>query len=108
MHNYKRQLMIWACLMLLLAATFSSAWLKLGFWNTFISFAVAAIKAALVVIFFMHLWRGSRSIRVTAFIALFMISLLFVISGTDYATRQVQGAPWQSPQQLPAAGTVQR
>ncbi|HTH45102.1 MAG TPA: cytochrome C oxidase subunit IV family protein, partial [Oxalicibacterium sp.] len=55
MHNYKRQLLIWVCLMLLLAATFSSAWLELGFWNTLINFAIAALKAALVVLFFMHL-----------------------------------------------------
>jgi cytochrome c oxidase subunit 4 len=108
MGDYKRQLLIWFCLMVLLAATFSSAWLELGFWNTFVSFAIAAIKAALVVIFFMHLRRGSRAIRVAAFIALFMISLLFVISGSDYATRQVQSAPWQSPQQLSSAITVQR
>ena len=106
MRNYKRQLLIWACLMLLLAATFSCAWLKLGFWNTCISFAVAAIKAALVAVFFMHLRRGSRSVRVAAFIALFMISLLFVISGSDYATRQVQGAPWQPPQQLSAVAAT--
>lgn len=102
MHDYKRQLLIWACLLLLLAATFSSAWLELGFWNTFISFAIASLKAALVVFFFMHLRRRSRSIRVTAFIALFMIGLLFVISGSDYATRQMHVAPWQAPQQLPS------
>jgi cytochrome c oxidase subunit 4 len=102
MHNYKRQLLIWVCLMLLLAATFSSAWLELGFWNTLINFAIAALKAALVVLFFMHLRRGSRSIRVTAFIALFMIGLLFAVSGSDYATRQVHAAPWQAPQRLPS------
>ncbi|HWT72241.1 MAG TPA: cytochrome C oxidase subunit IV family protein [Oxalicibacterium sp.] len=108
MHDYKRQLLIWASLMLLLAATFSSAWLELGFWNTFINFAIAALKAALVVFFFMHLRRSSRSIRVAAFVALFMIGLLFIVSGSDYVTRHVDGAPWQAPQQLSSIDRAHR
>lgn len=108
MHDYKRQLLIWLCLMLLLAATFSSAWLALGFWNTCINFAIAVVKAAIVLFFFMHLRKGSRSIRVAAFIALFMIGLLFVISGSDYMTRQVHGAPWEAPQQLSSLAGVRQ
>ncbi|HJU71467.1 MAG TPA: cytochrome C oxidase subunit IV family protein [Paucimonas sp.] len=101
--EYKRCLLVWLGLMALLALTFGSAWLPLGIWNGIINLGIAALKAGLVAAFFMHLNTGSGLIRIVAAAALFTLALLFALSGGDYATRGVHPAPWQKPQQLPAA-----
>jgi len=98
--RYKREMIVWTGLMALLAMTFGAAWLRIGTWNTVISFTIAVAKAALVMAFFMHLPESSRSVRIAAFTAVFMLGILFAISGSDYATRRVDVAPWQPPRQL--------
>ena len=87
----------WAALMLLLALTTASAFVPLGAWNAMINFIIAAMKALLVAAFFMHLSRASGLTRVVAVTAIFMLALLFALSGTDYATRNVAPAAWSAP-----------
>ena len=87
----------WAALMLLLALTTASAFVPLGAWNAMINFIIAALKALLVAAFFMHLSRAFGLTRVVAVTALFMLALLFALSGTDYATRNVAPAAWSAP-----------
>jgi cytochrome c oxidase subunit 4 len=99
--GYKQYLVVWLCLMGLLALTFGSAYLHMGVWNSVANFVIAAIKAALVAVFFMHLATSRGLIRIFAVAALFALALLFALSGSDYATRAMHWAPWQSPQQLP-------
>ncbi|TCS39372.1 cytochrome c oxidase subunit 4 [Paucimonas lemoignei] len=88
---------VWLALLVLLALTAASAYLKLGAANSVINMAIALVKAALVAVFFMHL-RGSHAlVRVIAATALFTLALLFAVSSTDYATRMVFRAPLQAP-----------
>ena len=87
----------WVALMALLAATFALAHLNLGAWNPVVALAIAAAKAVLVALFFMHLKRSSALIVLFALVALFALSLLFGLSGADYATRAVHPAPWVAP-----------
>ncbi len=96
-HSLRRSVLVWVALMVLLLLTFGSAWLKLGPWNNVINLGIAAAKALLVAIFFMHLRRGSALLRIVAAIALLMLALLFGISHADYATRVMQRVPWQTP-----------
>lgn len=87
----------WVALMALLAATFVLAHLRLGAWNPVVALAIAAAKAALVALFFMHLRRSSALVVLFAVVALLALAILFGLSGTDYATRAIHPAPWVAP-----------
>ena len=89
----KRHVKVWVALMLLLALTCGSAYLRLGVGKSIINLALAVAKAALVVTFFMHLLSSRVVIRVAAGTALFTIALLFIVSSCDYFTREVYRAP---------------
>ena len=98
---YRRLLGVWVALILLLLATWGSSYEPLGVWNGIVNIAIAAIKALLVALFFMHLKGSTALIRLFAVTALFALTLLFTLSGSDYMTRTIYRAPWQVPQQLP-------
>jgi cytochrome c oxidase subunit 4 len=87
----------WVALMALLVATFVLAHFRLGLINPILAMAIAAAKAVLVALFFMHLKRSSKLVVLFALVALFALSILFGLSGTDYVTRQVHPAPWVAP-----------
>jgi cytochrome c oxidase subunit 4 len=89
--------LVWLALMALLTLTCASAYIRMGTWNGIINLAIAAAKAALVGIFFMHLGKAHGHIRLCVAVALFMLALLFGIGSTDYATRMIYQAPWQQP-----------
>ena len=94
---YRRGVKIWVALIVLLLLTFGSSYVKLGAWNSVLNMGIAAAKALLVVLFFMHLRSAGTMLRIAAVIALVMLALLFGLSGTDYATRGLHRAPWQNP-----------
>jgi cytochrome c oxidase subunit 4 len=87
----------WVALMALLVATFVLAHFRLGAWNPVAALAIAAAKAVLVALFFMHLKRSSTLIVLFALVALFALAILFGLSGADYATRTIHPAPWVAP-----------
>ena len=83
--------LIWLALLLMLGATVGSAYVPLGPFNTAINYIIAAGKAALVFIFFMHLNRSRASIRLAAVTGLFWLVFLFSLTFTDYSTRDWNG-----------------
>jgi len=87
----------WGALLVLLALTFALAHLRLGAFNAVASLAIAAVKAALVALFFMHLRRGRALLVLFALVAPFALAILFTLSGADYITREVHTAPWVAP-----------
>jgi len=87
----------WVALLVLLALTFALAHLRLGAFNPVASLVIAAVKAALVALFFMHLRRGRALLVLFALVAPFALAILFVLSGADYVTREVHPAPWVAP-----------
>lgn len=99
----KRYLLTWLALMVLLTLTLGSAYLHLGAWNSVINLLIALVKAVLVAVIFMQLGAARASIRLCVGVALFALTLLFLLSGSDYATRVIHRAPWQVPQQLQPA-----
>ena len=90
-------ILTWLALLVLLALTAGAAWLRLGWINTAIGLAVALVKALLVALVFMRLRRAHGLLRLAALAGVATLALLFILSGTDYATRTDVPAPFQQP-----------
>ena len=84
--------LIWLAPMLLLGLTVGSAYVPLGIGNGLINYGVAVAKAALVVIFFMHLDRSRALVRLAATAGLFWLVFMFSLSLGDYLTRDWSGS----------------
>jgi len=77
----------WGGLLGLLALTCGSAFVPLGSWNVVINYAVALAKTLLVMIFFMHLRRGSAVVRLASATGLVFLALLAGLTLLDRFTR---------------------
>ena len=80
-------LLVWAALLVLLAATVTSAYVPMGALNTVANLGIAAMKAALVAVFFMGLRRPDPLLRLAAAAALFWLAALFALTFSDVLTR---------------------
>jgi cytochrome c oxidase subunit 4 len=80
-------MLTWVALLVLLALTTGSAFVPLGGFNVVVNFAIALLKALLVVFVFMHVRRGTPMTRVFAVAGLLWLSLLVGLSATDFAGR---------------------
>lgn len=60
---------------------------NLAFLHTPVAFAIAGLKATLVILFFMHLWESPRLIWLIAFGSILWLVILFVLTYADYLTR---------------------
>ncbi len=104
---------VWLALLLLLVLTFLAGdLLDVGRWNFVIALAIAAAKATLIGLFFMHIYYSPPLTRLVAVSGLFFLSILLGLALCDYATRAPQSpsgaqaptgllrqasAPWVSP-----------
>ena len=59
----------------------------LGIWNTPIALGIAGIKAALVILFFMHVIHSTRLTWVVILASVLWLAVLFVLTFADYLTR---------------------
>lgn len=75
-------------LMVLLVVTVVAAFLPLGFLNMPVAMAIASIKAALVILYFMHVKFSSRLTKVFVAGSFLWLAILFVMAFGDYYTRQ--------------------
>lgn len=96
--------LVWIALLVLLAASAGTAWLPLGHWNSVLNLGIAALKAALVLAFFMRLRASHALVRLAAAIGATTLAILFALAGSDYATRRLDPAPVQAPRQLAPLG----
>jgi cytochrome c oxidase subunit 4 len=78
---------IFSALMVLTAITVGVAFINLGSLNPIVALGVAAIKATLVILFFMHVKYSSRLTKLTVVLSLFFVVILFAETLMDYATR---------------------
>lgn len=78
---------VWAALLMLVLLTWGSVYLPLGSMNVVINLVIAAVKALLVMFFFMHLWSSHALIRVMTFGALFWLVILGTLSLSDFLSR---------------------
>ena len=78
---------VFVSLLVLTGLTVGVAFLDLGPLNTIVALAIAALKAALVVLWFMHVRYSARLIWVVFASAIFWLALLFALTFSDYWTR---------------------
>jgi cytochrome c oxidase subunit 4 len=91
-HPIKFFAFIYFLLLLLLSATVAVSLLSLAPWlSTTLSLVIAALKASLVLLYFMNLKSAVPSIRFFAFGAFVWTFLLIFLISLDYLTRGLGG-----------------
>lgn len=78
---------IFGILMVLTVITVWIAFVDLGVLNTPVAFAIATVKATVVILYFMHVRHSTRLTWVVIIGSLFILGVLFVITLADYLTR---------------------
>jgi cytochrome c oxidase subunit IV len=88
MTSLKAYLAIFFALVVLTLATTGIAFIDLGAgWNATVALAIAAGKASLVALYFMHLHNSSPLTRLFAAAGIFWIGILVTLTVSDYLTR---------------------
>jgi cytochrome c oxidase subunit 4 len=83
----KTYVAVFVALLVLTLGTYEAAKLNLGHWNAPIGVAIAAVKAMLVVVYFMHVRYSSWLIRIVIVTGLLWLSILIGLTMNDYVTR---------------------
>jgi cytochrome c oxidase subunit 4 len=78
---------VFAILLALLVATVAAAELELGALNFLLAAAIATIKAAFIMLFFMHVRYSGPLIWIVAAAGFFWLLILFGLTISDYWTR---------------------
>ena|SRR5437868_3338515 len=78
---------IFAALLLCTYLTWQVAYFDLGPLNTVMALGIAVFKAALVVLFFMHVRYSSKLTWVVVIAGLFWLAILLAVTMSDYLTR---------------------
>jgi cytochrome c oxidase subunit 4 len=78
---------VWVALLMLLAATVASAYIPLGAFNTVLNMAIAAMKVALIAVFFMKLRSSKPLVRLVSVAGIFWLILMFSLTAGDYLMR---------------------
>ena len=107
-------LWVFLALMVLLVVTVAVAfYVHAGNLNLLIALTIATIKAALVVLFFMHVKYASRLTKIFVSAAFLWLAILFALTFADYVTRGwlPQSRGWvekdtSRPPQMPGPGGV--
>ncbi len=86
---------VWLALMVGTALTVLAAEVDLGPLNNIVMLAIACTKAALVVLFFMHVRWSSRLTWVVAASGFFWLLILFGLTMQDYLTRGWVPGTWR-------------
>jgi cytochrome c oxidase subunit 4 len=79
--------LVFALLILFTALTVGAAFKDLGPFNLGVALGIAAFKATLVVLYFMHVRYNPRLIGLAIVLALSWLMVLIVITFGDYLTR---------------------
>ena len=88
MHGPRRYVFVWIALLALTGTTYGMSKVDLGgHWNLVVALAIAAAKASLVVLFFMHLWDAKGTNRLVFIVSIFFVLLLIAGVVGDMATR---------------------
>jgi cytochrome c oxidase subunit 4 len=78
---------VFVALMVLLAATVSISYVHLGRLNVFAALTIAAIKATLIILYFMHVRYSSRLLWIFVGVGFFWLGILFALTFSDVLTR---------------------
>jgi cytochrome c oxidase subunit 4 len=83
----KTYLMVFASLLVLLAATVAVNYLPLGQFNVAIALMIAVCKTFLVMLFFMHVRYSGRLIWIYVGIGFFWLGIMLALTLSDVLTR---------------------
>lgn len=86
----KTNFMVLVALLVMTVITVAAAQVDFGALNTIIAMAIASVKAALVLMYFMHLKYDDRTYPVVFFTAIFFLILMYGFSELDIITRVLQ------------------
>jgi cytochrome c oxidase subunit IV len=84
--------LVFAALLVLTLLTVGASYLELGPLHTVVALLIAAGKALLVVLFFMHVLYSPRLVWVVIGGSLFWLAIMIALTLSDYWTR-----PWLAP-----------
>jgi cytochrome c oxidase subunit 4 len=83
----KIYLLVWGALIVLTYLTWQVAQFDLGWANNVLALGIAAGKAMLVLLFFMHVRYSTRMTALTASAGFFWLAILIGLTLADYLTR---------------------
>jgi cytochrome c oxidase subunit 4 len=86
-------LVVYIALLLLLVITVAVSYVDLGAFGIVAAFVIAAVKALVIVIYFMHLRHSGRLTWIFAGAGLVWLAILFGLTLNDYVTRVWSPAP---------------
>ena len=86
-HSNKRYYVIYVALLVLLLLTVAVAYMDLGPFALATAIAIATIKAALVILYFMHVAESTPLTWVFATGGFFWLGILLALTFSDYLTR---------------------
>jgi cytochrome c oxidase subunit IV len=78
---------VYLALLLLTGLTTAVAFVDLGAMSTVVAVLIAAIKAAIIALFFMHLLHSEHLVRVIGIGALIWFGFMLTLTIGDYVTR---------------------
>jgi cytochrome c oxidase subunit IV len=83
---------IFILLLILVGLTVEAARHDLGKWSLVVALAIAATKALLIALYFMHVRESRPLTKLFAVAGLFWLGILFTFSLADYRTRDKMGS----------------
>jgi len=78
---------VFAALLLLLGLTVEAARHDLGRWNFVVATLIAAVKALLITLYFMHVRHSARLTKLVVAAGLVWLAMMFTFSLADYWSR---------------------
>jgi len=87
LHGVRVYALVLGALLFLTALTILVSYVDLGPFNTPVAFTIAGVKATLVVLFFTHMKEAHGVLWLAALAGFFWLSILIVLSMSDFATR---------------------
>lgn len=94
---------VWLALILLASSSWLIAYLPVGSFHTVAALGIAAVKALLVVIFFMHLKHSSAVVRMASAVGIIWLMVLFTFTLSDYLSRATGEGVTSGPNGRPPA-----
>ena len=88
-HSVVPYLIVFAALGLLMVATVGAAYVNLGYFNVPVAYAIASLKASLILWYFMHLNRSTRLVQVFAFASFAWLLIFLIMTLGDYVSRNI-------------------
>jgi len=83
----KTYAIIFITLLTFTGITVKAAFINLGIFNPVIALAIACIKAAIVFLFFMHVYFQTKLIKMTVASGIFTFLILITMTLSDYISR---------------------